>query len=100
MNTAGWSTESGYSPVRNSSFTCDAMVNYLNSKQTGEKGLIQQSVKLYSELPSRYYVSPAFPGSSTCRKEVDGILANVFEGTKDLNQAFADAYAKADFAIQ
>ena len=101
MNSAAWSVESGYSAVRKSSFTCDAMVNYLNDdSQVGKYSLIQKTVGVYTELAERYYVSPAFPGSTTCRTEVDGIIGNVLMGTKTLDKAFADAQAKAEFAIQ
>ena len=55
---------------------------------------------MYGDLTERYYVSPAFPGSSTARTQVGGILANVFMGTKEINKAFADAYATTNFAIQ
>ena len=101
MNSAAWSVESGYSSVRKSSFECDKMVNYLaDENQVGKYSLIQKTLSVYTELSERYFVSPAFPGSTTCRSEVDGILSNVFMGTKDLNKAFADAQAKAVFAIQ
>ena len=99
-NSAAWSANSGYSPVRESSFTCDEMKSYLAQDLPDQAGLIQKTVRLYDQLPSRYYVSPAFPGSSTCRNEVDGILSNVFLGTKTLTDAFAQAYAKATFAIK
>jgi len=99
LNSATFSVASGYSPVRESSFTCSAMTDYLNSPQTGSAALIQTTVNLYQNLTSRYYVSPAFHGSSTCRNQVNGIFANVALGTKTLNDAFAYAYAKSVFAI-
>ena len=99
INTATFSAATGYSPVRTSAFTCDAMTAYLSQTQTGQAGLIQQTVKLYDQLPARYFVSPAFPGSSTARNEVDGILANVFQVTKTIDKAFADAYSKTVFAM-
>ena len=100
INSAAFSVESGYSPVRKSSFTCDAMTEYLNKPQTEKAALIQTTVKMYGELTDRYYVSPAFPGSSTARSEVGGILSNVFLDTKTVDKAFADAYTKTNFAIQ
>ncbi|MCR5184680.1 MAG: extracellular solute-binding protein [Bacilli bacterium] len=99
MCTASYSTKSGYSPVRKSTFESETFIDYLNSKQTGADSLIQKTVKRYEFLQERYFVSPAFPGSSTARKEVDGILANICTGTKTLDKAFADAWAKTDFAI-
>lgn len=100
LNSASWSVRSGYSPVRNSSFEEPAMQEYLaNETLTGEDALVRTVVNEYVNLTERYYVSPAFHGSSTARKEVDGILANVALGTKTLDKAFADAYAKTLFAI-
>ncbi len=101
MYSAAWCVESGYSPVRKSSFESEQMLNYLDDpNQTGKYSLIQKTAGAYKDLTERYYVSPAFPGSTTCRTEVGGILSNVFMGTKDLTQAFADAQARAAFAIQ
>ena len=100
INSAAFSVASGYSPVRKSSFDCDAMKDYLNKTQTEKAALIQTTVKMYGDLTERYFVSPAFPGSSTARTEVGGILSNVFMGTKVIDKAFADAYAKTNFAIQ
>ena len=100
MNSASWSVKSGYSPIRQSSFESDAMKDYLaDTTIKGSDGLIRDVVSRYDELTTRYYVSPAFHGSSTARNQVDGILANVALGTKDLNTAFADAYSRTVFAI-
>lgn len=99
MNTASWCVKSGYSPIRQSSFDSDAMKDYLAETQTGADELIQRVVARYDELSARYYVSPAFHGSSTARKQVDGILSNVALGTKSLDAAFADAYSRTMFAI-
>lgn len=99
MNTAAWSVESGYSPVRTSTFQSDAFKAYLTSKQEGAKALIQRTVAKYEDLSTRYFVSPAFKGSSTARNQADGIMANVFKDTKTIDKAFADAYAKTNFAI-
>ena len=97
---ASFSTESGYSPIRESSFTCDAMVAYLAQQLTGEHALYQEVIKNYSSLTSRYFVSPAFHGSSTARSQVDGIFASVYDGSKTLDVAFSEAYAKAEFATR
>ena len=99
MNTAAWSVESGYSPVRTSTFQSEAFKAYLASKQEGAKALIQRTVAKYEDLSTRYFVSPAFKGSSTARNQADGIMANVFKDTKTIDKAFADAYAKTNFAI-
>lgn len=97
---ASFSTVSGYSPIRESSFTCDAMVAYLEQPLTGEDALYQQVIKNYSSLTSRYFVSPAFHGSSTARSQVDGLFASIYDGSKTLDVAFSEAYAKAEFATR
>ena len=99
MNSASWSVKSGYSPIRQSSFDSEAMQDYLAGEEKGADGLIQRVVGQYGSLSTRYYVSPAFHGSSTARNQVDGILANVALGTKTLDAAFADAYSRTMFAI-
>jgi len=100
MNTAQFSVTSGYSPVRTSSFTCDAMVSYLTTPQVDKAALIQTTVGMYKDLTSRYFVSPAFHGSSAARNQVDGIFSTVAMGVKTLDAAFADAYVKATFAMK
>ncbi len=100
MNTAQFSVTSGYSPVRNSAFTCDAMVDYLSTEQVDKAALIQKTVSMYKDLTSRYYVSPAFHGSSSARNQVNGILSTVAMDVKTLDEAFAEAYAKATFAMK
>lgn len=101
LNSVAYSLKSGYSPIRNSCFQEEAYINYINSTSVvGEDKLVQAVLKRYETLKTRYYVSPAFHGSSACRTQVDGIFANVAMKTKTLDQAFADAFAKAQFAMQ
>lgn len=100
LNTVSYSLTSGYSPVRTSAFSAQPYVDYINAQQVGSAKLVQMVLNRYSTLTSRYYVSPAFHGSSACRTQVDGIFANVAMGTKSLDQAFAEAYATAKFAMQ
>lgn len=98
-NSATYSVLTGYAPVRNSSFTCDIFKNYTNdTNKTGKDALIQKTLAFNQSLTSKFYVSPAFKGSSTARKEMDGILANVFLGTKTIDQAFSDAMTNCLFA--
>lgn len=96
---SAFAIKNGYSPVRESSFTSPSMVEYLSKDKTGEAGLIQNTIRMYPELTGRYFVSPAFHGSSTARNQVGAILSNVFVGTKDIATAFAEAIAKVKFAM-
>ncbi len=98
-NSATYSVLTGYAPVRKSSFTCDIFKNYTSAKdKTGKEALIQKTLAFNQSLTSKFFVSPAFKGSSTARKEMDGILANVFLGTKTIDQAFSDAMTNCLFA--
>ena len=98
-NSATYSVLTGYAPVRKSSFTCEIFKNYTSDKEkTGKEALIQQTLAFNQSLTSKFFVSPAFKGSSTARKEMDGILANVFLGTKTIDQAFSDAMTNCLFA--
>lgn len=98
-NSAVYSVLTGYSPVRKSSFREVYFLEYITDiTKTGKEKLVQTTLNFNSELQSRYYVSPAFKGSSTARKEMDGIIANVFLGTKTVEQAFQDALTNCVFA--
>ena len=97
-NSAVYSVLTGYSPVRKSSFECEAFVNYINSPKADKEALIQKTLAFNQQLQDRFFTSPAFKGSSTARKEMDGILANVFLGTKTVDKAFDDALTNCLFA--
>lgn len=98
-NSAIYSVLTGYSPVRKSSFTCPTFTDYTDDVTlAGKERLIQQTLAFNQQLTDRFYTSPAFKGSSTARKEMDGICANVFLGTKDVDKAFNDALTNCLFA--
>ena len=87
-------------PLRYSSFVTNIFVNYIYSSKTGKEDLCKRVAQQYSEVVDRKFAPSSFPGSTTCRTEVAGILKNVFLGIKTIDKAFADAQAKAVFAIQ
>lgn len=98
-NSAVYSVLTGYSPVRKSSFQSVPFLNYITDiTKTGKEKLVQQTLEFNENLKEYYFVSPAFKGSSTARKEMDGIIANVFLGTKTVEQAFNDALTNCIFA--
>ena len=98
-NSAIYAKLTGYSPVRESSFKCKIFTDYIDDMtKKGKDALIQKTLGYNQTLMNRFYVSPAFKGSSTARKEMDGILANVFLGTKTVEQAFSDALTNCLFA--
>ncbi|MCQ2776547.1 MAG: extracellular solute-binding protein [Bacilli bacterium] len=98
-NSAIYSVLTGYSPVRNSSFKCPTFTDYTDDvTKTGKEKLVQRTLAFNEQLKDRFFVSPAFKGSSTARDEMDGIVANVFLGTKTVDQAFTDALTNCLFA--
>ena len=98
-NSAIYSVLTGYSPVRESSFKCKAFTDYTDDiTKEGKERLIQQTLAFNQRLTDRFFTSPAFKGSSTARKEMDGIIANVFLDTKTVDKAFDDALTNCLFA--
>lgn len=99
QNSALYATLTGYSPVRSSSFKDPYFVEFVDDvTTTGKDALFQKTLAFNVELEDRYFVSPAFKGSSTARTEMDGIMANVLLGTKTVDQAFDDALTNCLFA--
>lgn len=98
-NSAIYSVLTGYAPVRESSFKCPIFTDYTDDlKKVGKDRLIQKTLEFNQTLTDRFYVSPAFKGSSTARSAMDGICANVFLGTKTIDDAFNDALTDCLFA--
>lgn len=99
-NSAIWSVETGYNPVRTSSFADTVYTN--RSDTTGAKGLVKKVADFLADskinYPAKYYTSPAFKGSSTARVEVGSLLGSVMLGTKTTEKAFADALSNCLFA--
>lgn len=86
-NSAYYAMDTGYDPVRISSYTCD----YYREKME-EDGIIQDVFKVTSTLQDRYFSSPSFVGSANARTQVGGIFATYFTGAKTLDEAFNEAY--------
>lgn len=86
-NSAYYAMDTGYDPVRISSYTCD----YYNEKME-EEGIIQDVFKVTSTLQDRYFSSATFVGSANARTQVGGIFATYFTGAKTLEEAFREAY--------
>lgn len=98
-NSAIFAVDTGYSPVRKSSFESEPFKDYMGKTQPDAKTkLVQKTLGFNQELTDRFFTSPAFKGSSTARSEMDGIVANVFLGTKDVDKAFSDALTNCLFA--
>lgn len=96
-NSAIWSVESGYNPIRESSFKDEI---YTNRTGTGKATLVKQVAEFMtkSDYSKWYYTSPAFKGSSAARDEMDALMGAVMLGTKTVDQAFSDALGNCLFA--
>lgn len=86
-NSAFYALETGYDPVRLSSYECDY---YLEKME--EKNIITDVFKVTRTLQDRYFSSASFIGSARARTEVGGIISTYFTNAKGLDKAFEDAY--------
>src|SRR5574344_684120 len=90
-NSAKWSTNSTYCPVRMSSFTNSIFLDYLNDTTDASKYLIRATKSLFQSTVSSLAVFPSFGNASTVITETGNIIVNVLKGTKTLEDAFNDA---------
>lgn len=87
VNSAYYAMETGYDPVRISSYQCDY---YLEKME--DSNIITDVFQVTSTLQDRYFSSPSFIGSANARTQVGGIFSNYFNNAKTLDEAFNDAY--------
>lgn len=87
QNSAYYAMDTGYDPVRISSYECD----YYKERME-EKNIITDVFKVTSTLQDRYFSSATFVGSANARTQVGGIFSTYFTGSKTLDEAFNDAY--------
>lgn len=101
VNTAKYAMNTGYSPVRISSYQDVAYGNHLNN--IGEDGVeyavnsenwLQSKVhNIVATMDNDYFTSPVFKGSAQARVAVGSIITNVLTGVQDVDTAFSVAYA-------
>ena len=91
-NSAKWASETGYNPVNKGSYETETYKKYL-----AKDDLYGRVAKVTKEMDSWYFVSPAFKGSSTARKQVGLILTNVFGNKFSVEQAFQAAIDTLEF---
>ena len=100
-NSAYYASRSGYNPVRDSSYSSVFLTDEMENA-TGSGALIRDVFHYIGDANNGYltgqFTSPAFKGSSVARLEMDGLLASVFLGTKNVDKAFNDAMANCVFA--
>ena len=100
-NSALFGSDTGYNPVRNSSFS-DPIFEDAKDTAVGKNALIQDMFSYVGSEESGYaeaqFTSPAFKGSSQARSSMDGLLSSVLLGTKTVDQAFDQAMSDCLFA--
>ncbi len=93
-NSAIWSSQTGYNPVRTSSFADSAY----GTSTSNLVNTVLQFAGTGSSYADWYYTSPSFKGSSAARTQVTNLMSGVLTGTKTVDQAFEDAYQNCLFA--
>lgn len=91
-NSAEWALSTGYNPVNTGSYEVEAYKKLLEKDD-----LYGRVARVTKEMDSWYFVSPAFRGSSTSRKQVGLILTNVFSNKFDIEKAFKNAIDTLEF---
>ena len=84
---ATFSIQSGYNPCRESVFAIDEYVDHLKGTSSTAK-----AAKAATTLSDKFFVSPAFDGSSNARDQVGNALIYVVTGQKPAAKALKDAY--------
>ena len=101
VNSAYWATESGYNPVRESSYSNSYYTNVMAATDAA-KGLIAKACAFIADPDNGYseafFTSPAFKGSSVARNQMDKLLPSVMLGEKTVDKAFDDAMQECLFA--
>jgi ABC-type glycerol-3-phosphate transport system substrate-binding protein len=82
----------GYCPVRISGYETDAYQTYI---EENAENLLGKAAKIVTtELPDKYFYTPAIKGSATARTSVGGIVSQVLLGKQTIDAAFTSAYAQ------
>ena len=96
---ASFAMASGYNPMRNDVFENETYRTFLQGKdpETGEslklaKSVVAAAANAASELSDRFFVSPAFVGSSTAREQMTSVVQRVLLDQDDPDDALDRAY--------
>ena len=96
--TARWSVATGYSPVRTSAYDVPAYKNYVEQASPSVNTQVYIDVFAVSRTQAPYmFTSVVFPNSSKVRDEVGNIFTVVFGKTKNIDDAFNEAYDEARY---
>lgn len=88
-NTLYWGTQTGYMPVRLSSYESDAYLDYISLEGKSEYSpeLLAAKVGVYSQTiasSGSLFVSAVFKGSSTARQQAASVMSQVLLASKEL----------------
>lgn len=86
---AAYSMESGYNPVRKSTYEIEEFEEFLADEEDIKAAVVNVGKTLADN--NAFYVSPAFPGSATARINVGSALVYALTGQKTPAKALKDA---------
>lgn len=91
-NTATFSMNTGYLPVRQSAIESEDYQTFLEETDDIFTGTVAQAVNAAYAQKNYFYTDPAFSGSSVVRDKVNDGIVSVFCQDKDLSKALDDLY--------
>ena len=96
-----YSMSSGYIPVIKSVFENPVYTQFLANADGTKTNIAALSASTCKRLldDDAFYVSPAFAGSATARKEVGILMVAAITGTKTIDKAFSDAITNCEYFI-
>lgn len=80
------SMNNGYTPAIQSVAENTTYSTFLAKSENGNAYLQAAAVKLTMQMQDYYYVSPAFPGSSAAREEMESLMTNCFKQKPEAGQ--------------
>lgn len=84
---AAFSIESGYNPVRLSTYEVEDYVEHLSSGN-----IVAEATKIAETMKDDFFISPAFNGSSEARDQAELILKKVMKRNATPKEALLEAY--------
>ena len=85
-----FSMQSGYNPARKSAFEVDAYQDFLEDKTN----IVAVTANVAKSMSDKFFVSPAFNGSTSARDQVGSALTYTVTGQKPAEKALKDAMKK------
>lgn len=97
---ATFARASGYNPMRTDVYDNEEFAMWLDGKDPDKNGAPLTGANLVKakasaagrQLSNRFFVSPAFVGSSTARSQVQSVVQYVLLGQRTAQEALAEAY--------